>query len=258
MLIKLNGKQYQVNNNEFEKQNHDRYTHLLIRKDIAIFERIVSLINECKCFNITNLIMYNINCGGYLPINCSKYYENITLLETQLVNIDNILFNIKNFNINNINIINYLYNIENIDNSSVFIFSENDCLLDMDYIQENKPLLLTRYSEYIKKSNNYNTIFKITNSDLCLYVPDNLFNVFKNEFFYFINKNNELDYDNLNHLCIMVKNGGPQFEQMLLDNLPIFDRWTILDTGSTDETIDIINRVLIGKKKRSFISRTIY
>lgn len=251
MLVKLNGNQYKVNNNEFEKKPHDRYTHLLIRKDINIFERIVSLINECSCFNLKNLIMYNINGGGYLPINCSKYYENITLLDTKSVNIENILFNLQNFQINNINIniVKNLYNIENIDNSSVFIFSENDSLLDMDYIQENKPLLLTKYNEYIDKSNNYKTIIKLTNSELCLYIPDNLFDVFKKEFFYFINENNELDYDNLNHLCIMVKNGGPQFEQMLLDNFHIFDRWTILDTGSTDETIDIINRVLVGKKK---------
>ena len=42
--------------------------------------------------------------------------------------------------------------------------------------------------------------------------------------------------------------GCIQFEQMLNDNLPIIDKWTILDTGSTDETIDIINRVLVGKK----------
>ena len=95
----------------------------------------------------------------------------------------------------------------------------------------------------------YSLILKLTNSDLCLYVPDKLIENFKKEFIYFINENNELDYDNLNHLCIMVKNGGPQFEKMLLDNISFFDRWTILDTGSTDETIDIINRILVGKKK---------
>jgi hypothetical protein len=82
-----------------------------------------------------------------------------------------------------------------------------------------------------------------------LYVPDHLLEEFKSEFSYFINKIGDLDYDNLNHLCIMVKNGGAQFEQMLVDNMPFFDRWTILDTGSTDETIDTINRVLVGKKK---------
>jgi tetratricopeptide (TPR) repeat protein len=47
----------------------------------------------------------------------------------------------------------------------------------------------------------------------------------------------------------MVKNGGPQFERMLINNLDIIDRWTILDTGSTDQTIEIINRVLVGKKE---------
>jgi glycosyltransferase involved in cell wall biosynthesis/predicted O-methyltransferase YrrM len=47
----------------------------------------------------------------------------------------------------------------------------------------------------------------------------------------------------------MVKNGGEQFESMLQANLPLIDKWTILDTGSTDGTIDTINKVLVGKKK---------
>ena len=75
-------------------------------------------------------------------------------------------------------------------------------------------------------------------------------------FHYFI-KNDLLKYDNLIHLCIMVKNGGAQFEEMLTKNLPIIDCWTILDTGSTDETLDIIRRVLVGKKKGAIILRTI-
>jgi len=46
----------------------------------------------------------------------------------------------------------------------------------------------------------------------------------------------------------MVKNGGEQFKQMLIDNLDIIDRWTILDTGSSDNTINYINEVLSQKK----------
>jgi hypothetical protein len=249
MLIKLNGKEYQVNNNEFEHIPHERYSNLLIRKDIGLIERIVSLINELSSLYVKNLIIYNTDKGGYLPINCSKYYENITLIEPNISHFDNIISNINKFNVKNINIVKYLYNIENIDNSNAFIFSYNDSSLDIDYIQENKPLLLTTYNELIDKTKIYSLILKLTNSDLCLYVPDNLIDNFKKEFIYFINENNELDYDNLNHLCIMVKNGGPQFEKMLLDNISFFDRWTILDTGSTDETIDIINRILVGKKK---------
>jgi len=249
MSVKLNGKEFQVNNNEFERQPHERYTNLLIRKDVGYLERVVSLISELSYLSVKNLIIYNTNKGGYLPIKCSNYYKNITLIETNVSHIDNITSNINKYDIKNINIVKYLYNVEIIDNSTVFIISDNDVSIDMDYIQENNPLLLTKYNEFIDKTKIYKSILKLTNSDLCLYIPDKLIDNFKKEFYYFINENNELDYDNLNHLCIMVKNGGPQFEKMLLDNMSFFDRWTILDTGSTDETIDIINRVLIGKKK---------
>ena len=36
---------------------------------------------------------------------------------------------------------------------------------------------------------------------------------------------------------------------MLLKNINLIDKWTILDTGSTDSTIEIINKVLVGKKR---------
>jgi len=249
MIVKINGEDYQVNENEFQQEYHDKFTNLLIRKDVGYLERVVSLISEVNCLHLKNLIMYNTNKGGYLPINCSNHYENLILVETQVNHIDNILFNTNKKKLDNINFFKYLYNIENIDDSSVFIFSENDTSLDMDYIQENKPLLLTSFNEYISTSKTYDIILNLKNTNLFLYIPTNLVEHFKSEFFYYINENNELDYDNLNHLCIMVKNGGPQFEKMLLDNMPFFDRWTILDTGSTDDTIEIINRVLVGKKK---------
>ena len=47
----------------------------------------------------------------------------------------------------------------------------------------------------------------------------------------------------------MVKDAGPQFEDMLKANMHLIDEWTILDTGSTDETLDIIQRLLVGKKR---------
>ena len=121
--------------------------------------------------------------------------------------------------------------------------------LYVDFIKENKPLLLTTYNDTLTDSNTYNKILKLTNSDLYLYISDYFINDFNKDFFYFINEREELDYDNLIHLCVMVKNGGAQFEDMLKSNYSLIDRWTILDTGSTDDTIEIINRVLVGKKK---------
>jgi len=52
------------------------------------------------------------------------------------------------------------------------------------------------------------------------------------------------DYENLIHLVMIVKNAGKGFKQVLERNIPHIDRWTILDTGSTDETMDIIQNVL--------------
>jgi len=55
-------------------------------------------------------------------------------------------------------------------------------------------------------------------------------------------------YSNLVCLCMIVKNAGSLLEQVLTENLPIIDRWCILDTGSTDGTQDVIRRVLANKK----------
>ena len=49
-----------------------------------------------------------------------------------------------------------------IDNSTVFIISDNDVSIDMDYIQENNPLLLTKYNEFIDKTKIYKSILKLT------------------------------------------------------------------------------------------------
>jgi glycosyltransferase involved in cell wall biosynthesis/tetratricopeptide (TPR) repeat protein len=54
--------------------------------------------------------------------------------------------------------------------------------------------------------------------------------------------------DNLVNICIMVKNGGETFERVLRENMPFADRWTILDTGSTDGTQDVVRRVLEGQE----------
>jgi hypothetical protein len=251
MLVKINKHDYQVNNNEFIKIPHAKFSNLIIRDNVGKFERTISLINELSSLKIDNLILYNTDHGGFIPINCSQNYKNIYLVETNTIHIDNILLNVNTFKISNITLKKYVENIENIENveniNNLLIFSENTDFLDIDFIQENTPLLLTTHNDHLNSI--YKETFKLTNSNLVLYISESLSQEFKKEFFYFINENKELDYDNLNHLCIMVKNGGPQFKQMLLDNFTIFDRWTILDTGSTDETIDIINEILVGKKK---------
>jgi hypothetical protein len=68
----------------------------------------------------------------------------------------------------------------------------------------------------------------------------------KNFGYYF--KNGKFKYDNLICLAMIVRDAGPDFENVLKANLPHFDRWCILDTGSIDNTQEIIKRVLKDKK----------
>ena len=87
-------------------------------------------------------------------------------------------------------------------------------------------------------------------SPLFLSIPPPLLSNFYHDFHFFISpQNNDILYNNLIHLTMIVKNAGDNFEHILQQNLPYIDRWTILDTGSTDNTIDIIHKVLVNKKK---------
>ena len=245
MLLKINGIDYQINADECAKIPHDKFNFLVIRDSVGTLERIVSLINEIGHLNIETLIVHNTTHGGFIPINCSPNFQKVIALDMQSDHADNAANNIKNRKIKNIT---FDSDIQQVANNAI-VYSENDAVLDMDFIKETKPVLLTLYSDALALSGVYKEIYRLTNSNLVLYIPDAISDAFNAEFSYFITKTGELAYDNLNHLCIMVKNGGPQFEQMLLDNMHFFDRWTILDTGSTDETLDIINRVLVGKMK---------
>lgn len=85
--------------------------------------------------------------------------------------------------------------------------------------------------KFITNNKNYNSILQLSNiklpnnilsnTDLYLYIPNRIDEKFNKEFYYYIDFNtNILHYDNLNHLCMIVKNGGPQLEQMIIDNLP--------------------------------------
>jgi FkbM family methyltransferase len=218
--VVIENKKYIIDNNEFCKIEHKEYNNLRILDGLGELERIVSLICEIKCIDesIKNLIIAKIDHGGYIHTNCASTFS------------DYIFFNFEQF-----------YN----SHGSILYLNDN---LTMNFNIEN-TIVITKATSM----DGYENKYFLSNSDLIVYVPNMYNNAFGKYFLpkgFIQIKNNMciLTYDNLINLCIMVKNGGPQFEQMLTDNLPIIDRWTILDTGSTDDTINIINKVLVGKK----------
>ena len=245
MEIIIEGKKYKVNNNEYNKINHQEYTNLRLYNEIGIHERIIGFIKKCIEVYIhekPNFISFNTTHGGFIQINLSNFFDKIIIVNTKEEHLNNINYNIEKHKINNIinEVINKNNNIiysENIDEEVEYYLNNDNIIL----ITKEKKLIQQKYNTYSLSGTNYyinvnEKLQKSFNEIFSLYIGEKVNGIIN------------LNFDNLIHLCIMVKNGGPQFEQMLTDNLPIIDKWTILDTGSTDETIDIINRILVGKK----------
>jgi tetratricopeptide (TPR) repeat protein len=72
-------------------------------------------------------------------------------------------------------------------------------------------------------------------------------------FQHYLEKDNKLDYDNLIHYALMVKNGGDSMLKVIRENMKYIDEYTILDTGSTDNTVQILREELDRHKKRGRI-----
>jgi hypothetical protein len=241
--IDLNKKSYRINLNEFNAITHNEYNNLVIRENLGNYERIVSLLKDLSVI-CRECLFFSQSHGGFIPINVAPNYDAVFLLNNLTSQVNNLQENVRNHNINNVS---WSFD-ANTQDKNVVLFANNYDMIDNAIVEKLNPIILTNLNQKLLKSGKYEHVYEVTNSNLALYVPQRLNEQFIKEFHYYI-KDEKLDYDNLINLCIMVKNGGKQFEDMLNANLHLIDRWTILDTGSTDETIDIINRVLVGKKK---------
>ena len=227
---------------------------------------------------------YNTTHGGFIPLNSSCYFDNVNVFANDNQQVKYIKNNIEFYEHKNIKVNIHENNLQN-DNELHIVFLEimttNNSLSSgdhYDYIKENNEIEMNfnnSINELVKNSNNsyiyilpenlniqlnsvIYTKYKILKSNYVLLLPVNHFSKFNELFHYYVREKKtgtdgqeyiELEYDNLIHLTMIVKNAGKMFEEVLTKNLPVIDRWTILDTGSTDETIDIINKVLVGKKK---------
>lgn len=244
MEVQINGCIYKVNENEYTKIHHEEYNNLRLYNDLSIHERIIGLVKKCKevfLLGEPDFLSFNTKYGGFIPINLSKDFEHVCLIDTSKEHKNNIERNIENLKIKNIDFHNSSITINNI------IYSEVLNIVPVYFPQRN--IIITKEKNSPTSSAR---VFSLSKSDYYIHVDINLLENFTNIFRYYIEGEIDdiqlLNFDNLINLCIMVKNAGPQFEQMLTRNLHLIDRWTILDTGSTDETLEIIKRVLVDKK----------
>lgn len=248
VILKINYKNYQVMEDEFII-GPALFSTLIIRDKVGYYERVSALLRELgKSFNISNSLFIAPTHGGFVPIQCSSFMKYVFIYNCNNAHMSNIKYNIQeHHNIDNFNIIDNINDINTRFINKMIVFTEDFISLHEKVLEYN-PVIVSKIN---KNYSNYVT-YHLTNTDLYVLIPYHLHSDFISNFKYFIqNSSYELDYNNLINLCIMVKNGGALFEEMLTQNLPYIDYWTILDTGSTDNTIENIKRILGSKKKGS-------
>ena len=258
-MISINKQNYFINNGEFERVDRVEYCNLNILKEVGVFERCISLLREIgKKLYIKKILFVNPTHGGFIFINSFKNFdvskvfyskESFPMYGESEENI------IKNAALHGA--AGEYYKIQNIEEyvndisySGVIIFSQHPFNWNLYNIKFDKTIIISPPLEAATEGGIYKNIFSLDDTEYKVHIPEQFNNLFLEKFKYYIkNKRNVLCYDNLIHLCIMVKNGGAQFENTLIEALPYIDRWSILDTGSTDDTIEIINKILVGKVK---------
>ena len=230
-MVTLNGRTYSY---EFKQFFHREYTNLKLFPDAGHLERHIGLLNDLtennkdgKCV----LECLGSSHGLFVPAGCATAYDSVwvsDLSQTELMDLPNLNQGIP------------------LSPFAVYVaptYSEPLVGTEAAYV-------LCPSSAIVSAGLSHSYTFPLANDPLgyVLCVPQARFAAFQESFKSFFDELGAFVYDNLIHLCIMVKNGGAIFERVLTENLPIIDRWTVLDTGSTDGTQDVVRRVLAGKK----------
>ena len=258
-MTSLSKRKYYTLPNEFSEVKHASFTNLVIRPDVGLQERAVALIKECRyAFSLETIACVSTTHGGYIPIQIAPVFQQVFLEQTGVPHAANVLANIQEFAVSNILLE---------ENES----SKPSCSRGRDMVYLNGPvkhffgedgnkspvvLSVEPENHNLLLLAHYSHVYTVSHTPWRLYIPEEQHDTFCDYFSTYLNRETrELSYDNLNHFCMIVKNGGAQLEEMLQQNMPNFDEWTIVDTGSTDETVAIIERTLVGKKRGQLYHR---
>lgn len=206
--ITIDNKTYIIEDDEFEPYTHKEYNNLKLYKDLAEIERVVDLLRDIRY----------------------TFYSNICRIQLGLLTVEEFG-----------GYIDSKLNTGFDDEYKNEIFCSLDPLEDIedeyDFVLCHFPLQKLNYTSFTWVVGNY---------ELYLNVHSKMIGQFRDLYQWYLS-DTKLNYENLIHLVMIVKNAGDDFADILNKNIPHIDRWTILDTGSTDNTVNIINQVLTPK-----------
>lgn len=237
MDVILDGQTFRVKPTEFQQKYHAEYNNLKIIPDLGFCNRVVGLLTDLATdLSLKNILFNGITHGGFIPIKCASVFQSVFVNSS---NSEEIAYNKNKLNISNL-FIDYFREIPT--DVPLVIVNFDSGKNNLEFIEKYQNAIVLTRSIMPMPS------YQLSGTDFNLYIPRKYKYDFLTHFHYYL-EGNEFKYENLVHLAMIVKNAGDNFENILKANWDVFDRWTIYDTGSTDNTMDIINRVLVGKKK---------
>lgn len=226
----IHNKKYIVNQCEFETATNLDLDPMVVKTNVSFCDRDIGMLKKLSStLGLNEIFCSEVEFGGYIPINLVDIFPTINI-SCQKISVENIRQNIRFYNLENrINIIRYT------SKDEYELSVENEIGIIISKVDTEKQGM--RKLSYFEKF---------------IYVSNLIWTEFSNKFRYWLQEDSsgvfKFTYDNLINLLIMVKDAGDQFRDILERNKPYIDRWTILDTGSTDNTISIINEVLADKE----------
>lgn len=246
--MNINKKQIYCNPNDFLEMKHEKYNSLKLYPIIGHFERYSGLLNDLSDLfhSPTIKIVANKHCS-LIIINIIDNFHRI-YIESNLENIDQMEY--LKLNMNQYDLGSKVSIQTQVSTLSPSILFSQEAIKIHDIT--NYSIIFCHQDSMFDKTPIEFKKYHLTKSEYDLYIHNSILDKFINEFCYYFDEQQHLNYDNLIHLCVMVKNGGKEFEEMLQRNLPIIDRYTILDTGSKDNSVENAKRILKDKKGKVY------
>lgn len=225
----IHSKVYCVDKDEFQMVFDPNLQPLEPVTDVSTLDREIGFLRELSSLISSKFTNIGTSFGGYVSLNVADNFERLEILPNLT---QNIIYNLQRYNLTK----------KFTDDES----ETKECILRVD-----KGVQKTDISGYsVVITDNIGDVSGYIRfswyGDRCVYVHVSQWERFCKHFRNHINKD-IFFFDNLINLLIMVKNAGESFRKILQDNLPYFDRYTILDTGSTDNTVSIIEETLKDK-----------
>jgi predicted O-methyltransferase YrrM len=227
--VQIDRNPYNVLPNEFQ-QTPNMYSTLVILDRVGEFDQISSLTSDiAKTMNCQSAVFGAPTHGGYIPLNTS--------IEKTII-VDCMSDHRRNMVANGGNKFTYISSVDIFEQRSILLVESYNSKYDT-FVRKCTPIIISNKT-FMEGYNSYT----LSNTNWVVLVPYQLCDTFCAGF---TTAGSVLHYDNLINLCVMVKNGGDEFVRMLESNIPFIDRWTILDTGSTDDTVKNVRRIMANK-----------